>query len=209
MSDLLNALCALCEEGAGRAPGMAADLHRVRRVLDGLGELRPATSTPPEVVETYLSGCRGLARAPLGERLVTALDAARSAIAWYPSKSYENEPSMAAFVPRYAVAPIVGPDRFGRRCPYFSDRIFLGVSLQAPGTDYAAHAHRAVELYCILAGRVDWQQGDGGWRAKAPGDFVRHAADEPHAMRTGEEPLLALFAWVSDIMSDVYLVDAQ
>lgn len=209
MSDLLNALRVLCEEGAVREPGMAADLRRVRLVLDGLGDLRPGMAPPPEVVETYLPGCRALAHAPLAERLVAALEAARSAIAWYPSKSYDNEPSMAAFVPRYAVAPIVGPDRFGRRCPYFSDRIFLGVSLQAPGTDYAAHAHRAVEIYCILAGRVDWQQGDGEWRAKAPGDFVRHAADEPHTMRTGDEPLLALFAWVSDVMSDVYLVDGR
>lgn len=209
MSELLNALRAVCEEGAVREPGMAVELQRVHQVLDGLGDLRPATSLPPDVVETYLSGCRPVARAPLAERLVAALEAANSAIAWYPSKSYDDEPSMAAFVPRYAVAPIVGPDRFGRHCPYFSDRIFLGVSLQAPGTDYAAHAHQAVELYYILAGSVDWQQGDGAWRAKAPGDFVRHAADEPHAMRTGDEPLLALFAWVSDVMSDVYLVDGR
>jgi len=209
MSELLKALRTLCEEGAAREPGMAADLHRVRRVLDDLGELRPATSTPPEVVETYLSGCRGLARAPLGERLVTALDAARAVIAWYPSKSYDNKPAMADFLPRYAVAPIVGPDRFGRRCPYLSDRIVLGISLQAPATDYVAHAHQAVELYYILAGSVDWRQGDGAWRPKAPGDFVRHEAHEPHAMRTGAAPLLAMFAWVSAVMSDVYLVEER
>ena len=209
MSELLDALGALCEDGAAREPGMAADLRRIRQALGGLTDLRPAASPPPKVVEAFLPGCLGLARAPLAARLVAALDAARADIAWYPSKSYENEPSMADFTPRYAVAPIVGPDRFGRQCPYFSDQIFLGVSLQAPATDYAAHAHRAVELYCILAGSVDWQQGDGAWRPKAPGDFMRHEAHEPHAMRTGEAPLLALFAWVSDVMSDVYLVDGR
>ena len=38
-----------------------------------------------------------------------------------------------------------GPDRFGLRCPYSSDRATVGVSLQAPATHYPAHAHAAVE----------------------------------------------------------------
>jgi Dimethlysulfonioproprionate lyase len=209
MSELLNAIRAVCRDGAAREPAIAEDMGRILRALDGLGDPRTGTSQDLDVVASYLDGCRALARAPLAERLVAALDAERDAVAWHPTRSYDNEPSMAAFLPRYAVGLIVGPDSFGRRCPYFSDDVFLGVSLQAPGTDYAAHAHQAVELYYILAGSVDWRQGDGAWRRKAPGEFVRHEAHEPHAMRTGEEPLLALFAWVSDVMSGVYLVDAE
>jgi mannose-6-phosphate isomerase-like protein (cupin superfamily) len=159
------------------------------------------------VVERYLGGCRGLARHPLAAGLVTAMAREPDGVAWYPSRSYDDEPTMADFLPHYAVAMIFGPDRFGRRCPYASDRATLGVTLQAPGLDYPAHGHEAVEIYYILAGGADWQQGDGVWRRKVPGDFVLHEAHEPHAMRTRDEPLLAMFAWVSDLMSDVYLVD--
>ena len=208
MSKLVDAIRAVCEDGVTREVSAAEGLRQIRRALDGLGDLRPGTSQNLSVVKTYLGDCRALAHDPLAERLVTALDGEPDAVAWCPSKSYDDEPSMADFLPHYAVAVIVGPDRFGRRCPYFSDLATLGVTLQAPNVDYPAHAHEAVEIYYILAGSVDWQQGGGGWQRKAPGDFVLHRAHEPHAMRTGEEPLLAMFAWISDLMSDVYLVDS-
>ncbi len=208
MSEVLDAIRAICEDGVARQVNAAEGLRKVQDALDGLGDRRPGTSQNLDVVERYLSDCRALARDPLAERLVTALDTEPDAVAWYRSKSYDNEPSMADFLLRYGVAVILGSDRFGRRCPYFSDRATLGVTLQAPNVDYPAHAHEAVEIYYILAGSADWQQGDGGWQRKAPGDFVLHKAHEPHAMRTGEEPLLAMFAWVSDLMSDVYLVDS-
>ena len=209
MSEVLAAIRAICEDGVVREPRVAAGLRHILGALDGLGELRPAQSQPPGVVGIYLGGCRALARAPLAERLVAAIGAEPGAVPWYPTRSYDNEPSMADFLRRYAVASIVGPDRFGRHCPYFSERIFLGLTLQAPNVDYAAHAHQAVEIYYIIAGSIDWRQGDGDWRRKAPGDFVLHEAHEPHAMRTGEAPALALFAWVSDLMSDVYLADGK
>lgn len=207
MSELLAAIRAICADGVAREPRIADGLQTVLDALDGLGALRPGASQGLSVVETYLGGCRALARAPLAERLVAALAAEPGAVPWHAARSYDAEPAMADFLRRYAVAAIVGPDRFGRRCPYFSDRAVIGVTLQAPDVDYAAHAHQAVEIYYVVAGSVDWRQGDGVWRRKMPGDFVLHAAHEPHAMRTGEEPLLALFAWVSDLMSDVYLVD--
>jgi mannose-6-phosphate isomerase-like protein (cupin superfamily) len=208
MSEVLDAIRAICGDGVAREASLAEGLRQIRIALDGLGDLRPGAARDLGVVERNLGDCRALARDPLAERLVTALDGEPDAVAWDRSKSYDNEPSMVDFLQRYAVATIFGPDRFGRRCPYFSDRATLGVTLQAPNVDYPAHAHEAVEIYYILAGSADWRQGDGGWQRKAPGDFVLHRAHEPHAMRTGEEPLLAMFAWISDLMSDVYLVDS-
>lgn len=208
MSEVLNAVRAICEDGVAREGRLGDGLRQVLFALEGLGELRPGVSQGLDVVERYLGGCRGLARHPLAEALVTAIEREPDRVAWYRSASYDGEPAMADFLTRYAVAVIFGLDRFGRRCPYFSDRASLGVTLQAPGLDYPAHAHEAVEIYYILAGSADWQQGDGVWRRKVPGDFVLHEAHEPHAMRTGDEPLLAMFAWVSGLMSDVYLVDS-
>ena len=207
MSEVLDAVRAICADGLAREASLGEGLRQILYALDGLGDLRAGASQDPDVVERYLGDCRALARDPLAERLVTAMEREPERVTWHPSKSYDHEPTMTDFLPRYAVAVIFGPDRFGRRCPYFSDRATLGLTLQAPDVDYPAHAHEAVEIYYILAGSVDWQQGDGVWRRKVPGDFVLHEAHEPHAMRTGGEPLLAMFAWVSGLMSDVYLVD--
>ncbi len=208
MSEVLSAVRAICEDGLAREERLGEALGRVLAALEQLGDLRPGVSQGLDVVERYLGSCRGLARHPLAEALVTAMAREPDRVAWYRSASYDAEPGMADFLTRYAVAVILGLDRFGRRCPYWSDRAALGVTLQAPCVDYPAHAHAAVEIYYILAGSADWQQGDGVWRRKQPGDFVLHQAHEPHVMRTGDEPLLAMFAWVSDLMSDVYLTEA-
>ena len=208
MSELLGAIRDICEAGKGSEAELDEGLGQILHALDGLGDLRASTPEPPEVVRRYLGDCRALARHPQADRMVAAMAAEPEALSWARSKSYDDEPSMADFLPRYAVALTLGPDRFGRTSPYLSDRASVGVTLQAPDVDYPAHAHESVEIYYILAGSVDWRQGDGVWRRKTPGDYVLHRAHEPHAMRTGEEPLLAMFAWVSDLMSDVYLVEA-
>ena len=209
MSEVLSAVrCHLRKTAWGATRAWTKACGRSSTPWTGWGELRSGASQNLDVVGTYLAGCRALAHDPLAERLVTAIDREPREVAWYRSKSYDGESSMVDFLPQYGVALIFGPDRFGRRCPYLSDRASLGVTLQAPNMDYPAHAHEAVEIYFILAGSVEWQQGDGVWRRLTSGDFVLHKAHEPHAMRTGEEPLLAMFAWVSDLMSEVYLVES-
>ena len=47
----------------------------------------------------------------------------------------------------FAFCQIAGPTGLGR-----SERIRLGLTLIAPGTDYPAHAHPAVETYLVIAG---------------------------------------------------------
>lgn len=37
--------------------------------------------------------------------------------------------------------------------------------------------------------------GEGGFRKRQAGEVVHHAANVNHAMRTGKEPLLALYIW--------------
>jgi hypothetical protein len=36
------------------------------------------------------------------------------------------------------------------------------------------------------------------WRERPPGTDIHHANEEPHAMRTGARPLLALYVWRSE-----------
>ena len=75
------------------------------------------------------------------------------------------------------------------------------VSVAGPPTLLSSHRHEAEEIYVPLSGTADWQQGDAVWREYAPGTLVHHLSEEPHAMRTGKEPLLALYLWRSANLS--------
>jgi hypothetical protein len=76
-------------------------------------------------------------------------------------------------------------------------QISCGVLVLGPNTFYPAHRHEAEEIYLPLAGTAEWQQGDAGWRRRSPGTLIHHSSEEPHAMRTGEHPLLAMYLWRS------------
>jgi hypothetical protein len=58
-------------------------------------------------------------------------------------------------------------------------------------------AHAAVATYLGLGGTVD------PWGRRSPGAFILHPSRIDHALRTAEEPLLALFAWHGVLESDL------
>lgn len=37
--------------------------------------------------------------------------------------------------------------------------------------------------------------GEGGFHVRQAGEVIHHASNVSHAMRTGDEPLLALYIW--------------
>jgi quercetin dioxygenase-like cupin family protein len=77
-----------------------------------------------------------------------------------------------------------------------------------PATVYPRHRHEAEEIYLPLSGTASWQQGDETWRERPPGTLIHHAGDEPHAMRTGDGPLLALYLWRSSDLTQKARLDA-
>jgi len=66
------------------------------------------------------------------------------------------------------------------------------VAVRDPGAD---HHHVAEEIYVPLTGGTEWRMGEGGFRKREAGQVVHHASNVNHAMRTGNEPLLALYIW--------------
>jgi hypothetical protein len=86
----------------------------------------------------------------------------------------------------------------GRGAPIDASRVACGFLLLGPSTLYPRHGHEAEEVYVPLSGTARWQQGDAIWREKPPGTVIHHARNEPHAMHTGAEPLLALYLWHSE-----------
>ncbi len=207
MDDLLDAVRGVCEEGQRRQSPASDGLREIAHAIDALDAPRPCEAEDLAVVRAHLGRSLSLASDPVARQLADAMQANAAAIPWRASRSYAGDPRIADFLRSYAVAPIVGPERYGSRWPFHSDRVMFGMTLQAPDLHYQAHAHTAVEIYYVIGGTVDWQQGDGLWRRLAPGDFVLHQSEEPHAMRTLGDPLLALFAWVSDLDSEPRIVD--
>jgi hypothetical protein len=94
-----------------------------------------------------------------------------------------------AFLRNYGYAEIVGMKSIPSR------QIACGFLILGPSTLYPRHRHEAEEIYIPLRGTARWQQSDAVWRERRPGAVIHHASDEPHAMQTGAEPLLALYVW--------------
>jgi mannose-6-phosphate isomerase-like protein (cupin superfamily) len=84
------------------------------------------------------------------------------------------------------------------------ERFKFGIYLQPPGMFYPAHRHEAEELYFVLSGKAQWEKDGAGFEPVAGGDLIHHAPYQAHAMRTQDEPLLALWSWTGNLSNDTY-----
>lgn len=146
-----------------------------------------------DVPATWLSVCDclpQLAAQATGalEPLVAGLMAGARGMDW--RQTYGVGDFGADFLQGYGWTELIG-----LRGPIPSTKVAVGFLLLGPGITYPPHAHEAVELYLPLSGTALWQQGAGDFAPIAPGTPIRHATWVPHAMRTGDQPLLAAYVW--------------
>lgn len=87
---------------------------------------------------------------------------------------------------------IIGPE-----APYQCDSFCFGVTLIVSDSLYPVHYHPAIELYYVLSGTAEWTL-EGKTALQKLGNFILHPANAVHAMRTGKEPLLAIYTWSGD-----------
>jgi hypothetical protein len=109
-------------------------------------------------------------------------------LAW--AQTYSSAEVGELFLDRYGWTELIG-----LRGPVQSETLAVGFLLLGPETEYPAHRHVAQELYVPISGKAQWRRGDAVWRERPPGALIYHASNESHAMRTMEEPLLALYLW--------------
>ena len=122
--------------------------------------------------------------------IVASLCAAAPTLTW--QQTYTVNELGSGFLDNYGWSEV-----FGVHGPLRSDRIACGFLLLGPSTQYPRHRHEAEEIYFPLSGTAAWLQGDEVWRARPPVTAVYHSSGEIHAMRTGAQPLLALYLWRS------------
>ena len=173
------------------------DLVEIKRRVTDANTFSPVPSTSRHAASTWLGPACQWAHdttAPLAH----ALHAASKDLMWYcPYDESRAAPSHRDFLAGYACTLLVGPPRpSGVVAPFPASDIMVAFALQAPNQHYPAHAHRAREIYCTVAGTGQWWRGGEPWATRAPGQWLVHAPHQPHAMRSGEQPLLAMAVWL-------------
>ena len=163
------------------------------RIFDALesstGTIEPGDATRPPAC-SYLAPALATARASPG---IASLAEAFTALA--PDLGWRRRPSAEAhgrtFFEGHANADLVGPIGLEQR----SD-VLVGASLVAPGIRYIDHRHPPEELYIVMS-EGEWYREDRGWHAPGIGGIVYNPSNVVHAMRSGPDPLLALWLlWV-------------
>jgi hypothetical protein len=84
---------------------------------------------------------------------------------------------------------------FGTRGHFVNDKVAGGLLILGPNIVYPDHHHIAEEIYIPLTGGTEWRMGEGSFHTRAAGEVIHHASNVSHAMRTGTEPLMALYLW--------------
>lgn len=176
-----------------RGKAMEQVLQAVRAAFEGHpGAARFLADWPEPVVSRHLEPrqlpvCRWLDA--MGEGgLVTLLREAAPGLTW--RQTYGAADFGAAFLEGYGWSEFIG-----QRGPVASERIACGVLLLGPHVTYPSHAHEAEEIYLPIAGLAEWQRGAAPFAPVPVGQAIHHPAWMPHAMRTGGQPLAALYLW--------------
>ena len=68
----------------------------------------------------------------------------------------------------------------------------IGVTIMAPQTTYPDHRHPPEEVYIALSDG-QWRQNDGPWNEPGIGGLVYNPENIVHSMRSGKEPLFAIW----------------
>ncbi len=154
----------------------------------------PTAAERREIVAGALPVCDWISALQAGtcpvntEALVVQLQQVAAELAW--RQTYGADDFGAAFLRGYGWSELIG-----LRGPVPSARIACGVLLLAPGISYPSHAHAAEEVYLPIAGVAEWQKGAGAFVQVPVGQAIHHPSWTPHAMRTGDQPLAALYLW--------------
>ncbi|WP_306116415.1 MULTISPECIES: dimethylsulfonioproprionate lyase family protein [unclassified Roseovarius] len=92
-------------------------------------------------------------------------------------------------------------DRFGCYCligdqgPFHSDHMRAWMVYMPPHLHYTWHHHLAEEAYLVIAGSARFFRHRSPEVTLSAGDTLQHQSNEPHAMETGDSPVLCYVIW--------------
>ena len=186
-TDLIAAVRDIFETEVAKDTAKAPQLKRVLALMQEL-RLDPDRPEPAQ-----LPGCRHLARVlDLGEAgpaaaVATALRELEPTLAWVQNPRYNVENKGADFMDNYAWS---GLGVTG------SEALAFGVLLLGPGITYPLTSYLSEGVFLVIGGFPEWKSGDEPWRRVAAGDIICRPFGGAEGKRPGEEPMLALYAWM-------------
>lgn len=196
---LLAALRTCFETGRSRTDAIGEEIRKVSAALDRIhAEPRAIQPTRPPLIR-HLPAALALTGTHAAEA-ASVLDRVAELLPWrYGYQERSDAPGLESSM---GWAELVGPE-----APFPSGEVCFGLTLIGPGSYYLPHHHPAIELYRVLAGHAEWT-ADGQTATQRPGAYILHPANSVHAMRTSEEPLLAIYSWSGDVVSPSVWADA-
>ncbi len=195
-------------------PAMWA-IDAIRRKLAGEGasevkarlasqDLSPSAAVEP--TPRRLPACRHLpecvaASMFMAPDVAAALAEIDEFLHWRQNPNYSDAVMGEGYMDNYAYAELIGSTGF-----FPGEDFLMGLLLLGPDLLYRGHHHKAPELYWLLTGPSEWRQGNGEFMTRRAGETVWHAPGVVHATRTLATPLLAIWAWTSDVSEPARLV---
>ncbi len=167
-----------------------ASAPQLKRVLALMQELR----LDPERPEArQVPGCRHLPRTlDLGEAgpvaaVATALRDLEPTLAWAQNPRYNAENKGADFMDNYGWSALGLTGN--------SDMAF-GIMLLGPGITYPPTSYESEGVFLVIGGSPEWKSGDEPWVRVEAGSIICRPWNGAEGKRPGNEPMLALYAWM-------------
>ncbi len=186
-TDLINAVRDIFAAEVAKDTASASQLKRVLSLLPELW-LDPE---PPEA--TQLPACRHLSRAlDLGEAgpaapVADALRELEPTLSWAQSTRHNVENRGAYFMDNYAFSSLGLTG---------STVLDLGVMLLGPGITYPLTSYESEGVFLVIGGSPEWKSNDEPWKRVEAGSIICRPFNGAEGKRPGDEPMLALYAWL-------------
>lgn len=186
-------------------------LNAARRIHDETGVLRDFCPFADDLVEQLVSPFHiPAADLFVGDEIVAAasnpLAQAFRAGAPYATwrETYKGTAIGDDFLNRFGCYCLIGPGGGWR-----SEHMAAFMVYMPPGLWYPYHHHPAEELYYVLAGEAEFLRDGEDPETLRAGEAVFHAANQPHATRTHDQPLLAYVLWRSELGTPPVLTEGR
>jgi hypothetical protein len=114
----------------------------------------------------------------------------RSADLLHWAQTYSIADFGSDFLQRYGWVEL-----FGTRGHFASEEMAGGFLLLGPNVHYPDHHHEAEEIYIPLTDGSLWSKDAQPFLPRWSGEIIHHPSNIRHAVRTEEQPLVALYLW--------------
>ena len=187
MMDLVAAVRDIFKAEAARDAAKAPQLQRALALMQEL-RLDPDRSEAKEQPGCrHLSRTLDLAEAGPAAAVATAIRELEPTLHWAQNPRYNAENKGADFMDNYgwSALGLTG-----------SDKMAFGVLLLGPGIEYPPTSYESEGIFVVIGGSPEWKSGDEPWVRVKAGDVICRPFGGSEGKRPGEEPMLALYAWM-------------